>query len=127
LYVDSDLIYAQIKTGDHLEQYSKTILKGKEKKYTSIITLLELEIIVKREISDYLSKEIKEVFKEKFPEIKILNFNEKTLEKSLELRKEYALGIFDSIHGATALLNDKKIASNDHIFERIPKLKIIKK
>lgn len=125
MYVDLDLIYAKIKKDDRLREISKKILSSKESKYTSVVTLLELEIVLKREISDFLSKETGGLFKENFPKIKIVNIDNKIFEQSLQLRKRYDLGIFDSIHAATALLNDKRIATTDQIFERIPGLKII--
>jgi predicted nucleic acid-binding protein len=127
VYVDLDLIYAKIKKDDHLRGISSSILKSKEKQYTSIVTLLELEIVLKREISDYLSKETMQLFGENFPRIKIIGLNEKIFEKSLELRKKCGLGIFDAIHAATALLHDKRIASTDTSYKRVPGLKTIPK
>jgi len=42
------------------------------------------------------------------------------------LRKKHDFGVFDSIHAATALLFDKRIATTDNVFERVPGLKIIR-
>ncbi|MFA4855940.1 MAG: PIN domain-containing protein [archaeon] len=126
MYVDLDLIYAKIKKDDRLQETSRNILKSKERQYTSVITLLELELVLKREISDYLSKESSLLFIENFPKIKIVGFSQKIFEKSLELRKKYDFGAFDSIHAATALLFDKRIATTDNAFERVPNLKVIR-
>lgn len=125
MYVDLDLIYAKIKKDDRLAAISARILQAKEPQYTSIATLLELEIVLKREVSDYLSRETAQLFEENFPKVKIINLNQKIFGKSLELRRRYNLGIFDSIHAATALLHDKKIATTDSVYKRMPNIKIV--
>jgi len=127
MYVDLDMIFAQIKKDDRLKETSDLLLKSEEKQYTSALTLVELEIVLKREVSDFLSKETAGLFREKFPRILIVGFDKKILEKSLELRQKYDLGIFDSVHAATALRYDKRIASTDAVFERVLGLKIIQK
>ena len=35
----------------------------------------------------------------------------------------FSLGIFDSIHAATCLINNKKMASTDNAYKRIPEIK----
>ena len=120
MYVDTVLLVAILKPNDRHKSFSEQIINSKENLYTSAATLIELEIVVKREISDFLSKSILTIIAEKIPRLKIIPFDQKTLQKSLELRKKYELGIYDSIHAATCLLKDKKIASTDHIFDKIP-------
>jgi len=127
MYLDADLIYALIKKKDRHEELAEKILSEEGKFYTSIVTLLELEIIVKRELSDELSMEILGLVKKKIPALTIKALDSNIMQSSLNLRKKYGLGIFDSIHAATALANDKKIASTDRIYDRIPSLKRISK
>ncbi len=125
MYIDTDILYALLKpNGRHLE-FAKKILDSNEIAYTSVITLVELEIVVKREISDFLSQNILEAVMEKAPMLKIVELNQKIFKKSLELRQKFGLGIYDSLHAATAIAKDKKIASTDHIFDRIKELKRI--
>jgi|SRR3989344_7017424 len=125
MYLDVDVFYAVIKENDRHKKFALTALKEKNK-YTSIVSLLELEILVKREINDLFSQEIFEFFKQKFPDVKIIDFNEKIMEKSQELRKNFSLGIFDSIHAATCLINNKKMASTDNAYKRIPEIKLLR-
>ena len=114
MYVDTDIFYALIKKGDrHLDIASATLQK-KEAKYTSVLTLLELEILIKREIDNGLSKQTHEIFKQRFPEVRIFPLNEKTHKKSQELRKKFDVGIFDAVH-----------ASTDSVYDRISGLKRI--
>ncbi len=126
MYIDSDIFFALIKLNDRHAEFAKTVFSRNDKKYTSVLTLVELEIIVKREIDNHLSKNIFERFKELFPDVEIKNLDEKTFSKSLELRKKYSLGVFDSIHAAVALKYDKRIASTDQSYVKIKELKIIK-
>ena len=54
MYVDTDIFYAKIRSGDRHAEFAGKIL-SKKGLYTSSITLLELEILVKRELSDDLT------------------------------------------------------------------------
>ena len=123
MYVDLDLIYALIKEGDRHQETAKKILGQTKGTYTSVVTLLELEIVVKREMNDFLSTHVGELFQKHAPTMKIVPLTEVIFKKSLALREKYGLGIFDSIHAATALTHDKKIASTDKAFERVTELK----
>ncbi len=126
MYVDADVIFAVLKPNDRHLDFARKIINSKEKLYTSTVTFVELEIVLKRELSDFLSQNVLTLVLEKIPVLEIIHFDKKILDKSLELRKQFGVGIFDSIHAATALLYDKKIASSDHIFDRINSLKRIK-
>ncbi len=126
MYIDSDLIFALLKPSDRHAFFAGGIISSKEPLYTSIVTLLELEIVVKRELSDYLSQHVLDLVYEKIPSLKILPLSKTNFSKSLELRIKFSLGVFDSIHAAVALSKDKKIVSTDHIFDKIPGLKRIK-
>jgi len=122
MYVDTDIFYALIKTGDRHAEFAEKIMREKGL-YTSAITLLELEIVIRREISDELSKQVVSLFLKKFPNTEIVDFTQKVHAKSQSLRQEFDLGVFDSVHVATALLHDKHIASTDTSFDRVKGLK----
>lgn len=125
MYLDADIIYALLKPADRHLEFAKKTIATKETLYTSTIAFVELELVVKRELNDYLARHITEAVLKKIPKLKIVPFDKKILVVSLKLQQEFGLGIFDSFHAATALSKDKKIASTDHIFERIPKLERI--
>lgn len=127
MYLDVDLIYALIKKGDRHFELAKETVSRKEEIYTSIVSFVELEILIKREISNELSMNLQGIVKEKIPRLKIRGLDLKIFELSLQLRRKFGLGIFDSIHAATALTHDKRIASTDRIYERIKGLKKIVK
>lgn len=124
MYIDSDLIFALLKPSDRHAFFAKSIISSQDPLYTSIVTLLELEIVAKRELSDYLSQNILDLVYEKIPNLSVLPFYGASFAKSLELRKKFALGIFDSIHAAVALSKDKKIASTDTAFDRVSGLNL---
>lgn len=125
MYLDVDVLLALIKERDFHKEYALKVCSLQEEKYTSIISLVELEIVIKREMSDIMSMEILKIMEKLLPEVKILACDKKIFEKSLELRKRFGLGIFDSLHAATALQYDKRIASTDNVYKRIKELKII--
>lgn len=125
MYLDVDVMLALVKEKDFHKEYAKKICFIKEDKYTSVITLLELEIVIKREISDLLSMELMDIIFKILPEIKIVNCDKEIFENSLLLRKKFGMGIFDSIHASTALKFDKRIASTDNIYKKIKGLTII--
>lgn len=125
MYLDTDILYALLRAKDRLAPIALEVTGRKDKQYTSTITLVELEILFKREISDELSQRVTELVRTRFPDLSVEEVNLRTIEQSLELRRKYNLGIFDSIHAAVALQNDRKIASTDTAFDRIPGLKRI--
>jgi len=125
LYVDTDVIYAILKKEDLHKDYAERILE-KENLYTSVLTLVELQIVAKREISGEVSRNISKIMSLETPNIAIRPLMEKTVARAEKLRRDYGLGIFDSIHAASALESDKKIASTDRIYDRISGLKRFK-
>ncbi len=126
MYLDADILFSLLKPGDRHQMFAKQIIESKEEIYTSVITILEVEIVAKREISDDLGMNILEAIKRKVPGLIIQSSNRNELNESLALRKKYAMGIFDSYHAASTLAHDKRIASTDHIFDRVKGLKRIK-
>jgi predicted nucleic acid-binding protein len=126
MYLDSDIIFALLKLSDRHQSFATQIAETKEELYTSTITLTELAIVVKREMSDDLSMNLMEAISRKFPKLKIVSTDAKSFNESMELRKKYGMGIFDSLHAAIALNHDKRIASTDHVYDRIKILNRIK-
>lgn len=126
MYLDVDLVYAFIKKGDRHFELAKEIIGRKGNFYTSVVSLIELEILIKREISNELSMNVWKAVKEKIPKLKVKEINLKIFESSLELRGKHGLGVFDSIHAATALAYDKRIASTDRVYDRINGLKRVR-
>ncbi len=126
MYVDVDVLYALVRERDWLRGFAESIVSKPGKRYSSAVALLELELIVKREISDELSKNIVSVVKKAFPGLVIKSVGVKTVEHSLALRKKYGLSVFDAVHAAAALESDGRIASSDEVFDRVAGLTRIK-
>lgn len=125
MYLDVDVLLALIKEKDFNKIYANKINSIKEEKYTSVMSLVELEIVIKREISNILSMEIDMLILKIIPDLKIVDCNKKIFEDSLKLRIKYGMGIFDSIHAATSLNFDKRIASTDNVYSKIKNLTVI--
>lgn len=123
MYLDTDVLYATIDTKDPHAKMAQKIINMKEEKYSSVATLIELEFVIRREISDDASKNVLEPLREL--NIKFKDIDLKIFELSLDLRREYDLTIMDSLHAACALLNDKRIASTDSAYDRIIELRRI--
>ena len=127
MYVDSDIIYALLRPEDRLRELARRIIQRDKKIYTSIITVLELQLVAKREISEIYSQKMLEEIKAILPDLVFKEYTQDTINKSSFLRKKYGLGIFDSIHAATSFMNDKLIAYTDHIYDRINGLERVAK
>ena len=122
MYVDADVLYAYLKPTDWLKEFTGKILK--EKVITSSVTIMELEIVSKKDFDETFSNQVLERLK-KIKNLEIANLDQKVLEKAVQLRKKHGLGIFDSIHVATALIRKRDIISSDLMFERVKELKRI--
>ena len=122
MYIDADVIYAHIKSTDWLKLYADKIISLKNLQ-TSIISITELEIVSKRDFQDDFYNNVLEKIK-KIKNLTIINLDIPILEKAIELRKKYNLGIFDSIHIATAIiLKEKVIISSDSAFDNLAEIK----
>ncbi len=119
MYVDLDMIYALIKKEDMHRETALSVLNMTEQKYISTAFLVELELVLKKEVSDEASKNVFDILQRLSYKLPIKNLDEKTMLLSTEVRKKYNLGIFDSLHAACALLHDKRIASTDDVYDRI--------
>jgi hypothetical protein len=123
MYLDTDCILALIKESDWLkEPVQKRLLKEKGL-CTSVLSVIECKLIFAREekletsllVEDKITKE----------HIKLLPLDEKVLTLSNDLQKRYPiLGIFDSIHIGTAIINKERILSSDHLFPQIAEISV---
>ena len=125
MYLDVDILMALVKEKDFHKGYAEYICSLPKEKYTSVISLVELEIVIKREINNEMSLIILQLLHKIIPTLKIVPCTEKIFERSLEIRRKDGLGIFDAIHAATALEHDKEIASTDHIYKKVKGLTIV--
>jgi predicted nucleic acid-binding protein len=124
VYLDADVLYSYLKPEDWLKPFAENILDKKEKFITSIVTVIEIEIVSLRELGSTFSLSVLSRLKT-LKNLEILPLSIDVLEKSVELRKLYGLSIFDSIHAATCLLNNVEIISSDSIFDKVKGLERI--
>ncbi|MFA5246851.1 MAG: PIN domain-containing protein [Candidatus Micrarchaeia archaeon] len=126
MYLDVVVLFALVKKEDYNKPYAERITAMKGEKMTSTAALLELELVTNRELGPEVAMKLDEWLVEKFPKLKIVDFNHRHFQKSLELRKKYGLGILDSLHAAICLDKKQPIASTDIAFDRVPGLARIK-
>tara|TARA_Y100000310_G_C20604432_1_gene774775 strand:- start:473 stop:841 length:369 start_codon:yes stop_codon:yes gene_type:complete len=115
------MFYANLKPSDWLKKHAEKILKEKDL-VTSSVTILELELIAKRDFDEDFSNEVL-MRLQGLKNLRILNLSEKVLVKAVELRKEYKLNIFDSVHMATAIVTKEDIISSDNMFDLVDGVK----
>lgn len=121
MYLDTDIILALIKEEDWLKEKVKKIQVQNAK--TSALTIIEARLVLEREYSRIESTNALDKIKKQAIEITIVD--KKVIEKSQELMQQYPnIGIFDSIHAATALILNEKMVSTDHIFHQIVELSV---
>jgi predicted nucleic acid-binding protein len=118
MYLDTDCVLALIKKSDWLKEPVTKKIKGEKSRCTSVITVVECRLIFLREGT---TKEALSIEKEmKRFNIKLIPMDEAVIKKSNDLIRKYEfLGTFDSLHLATAMLQNEKILSSDHIFPSI--------
>ncbi len=124
MYLDTDIVLALIKKKDWLKQTIK-IEKIKKPK-TSALVIIEAELILSREYGREYVFSVLGKTKKIIPGIRILPLEEKIIEKSIELMKNYQnLNIFDSMHAAFSILKNETIISTDDVFRKIKEVKCI--
>ena len=119
MYVDSDALLVALKADDRMRPLAKMVQEAGEDTYTSAFTVAEVEFVFKRLEENEKSKDALQEIRRAFPRLRFVDLTESVIAESLNLRKAHDLGIFDSIHAATALARDGKIASTDHAFDRV--------
>lgn len=118
--VDADVLYAYMDPSDWLHNYAirvvEKIRKGELKAKVSPIIILELSIVIKRDLSEDIMLEIYRKIKNL--NIEIIPVNEKIVEKAFEyLEKD--MGIFDAYHAATAKIYNLTIIGTDQKYDKV--------
>jgi len=125
MFIDTDIFYAYFTPSDWLHEdikHTVEIIKKKRlKTETSVLVIIELEILIKRE-DEKKAVEILKLIKKEFG-IKIIPLNKKIMEKAFEYQQNFGIGIFDSFHAATCFFLDKKILSTDKVYDKIEEIK----
>jgi predicted nucleic acid-binding protein len=115
--VDVDVLYAYMDSSDWLHT-SATKFFEKAKNYelkTSAVAVLELAVVVKRELPDKLFN-ILDVLREL--NIEILSVNEEITKTAFEFMKR-GFDIFDAFHASTAKYYNLIIVSTDHKYKDV--------
>jgi len=91
----------------------------------AVSAYLEYELILRSR--GYSEKEIREDLEcfRNMPNLSEAPLTVNVLIKASELREKYGLTFFDSLHGATALLEDGALISIDEAYRRVKGLKVI--
>ena len=122
MYLDTDILLSLIKKEDWIKPYVD--LKKIQNPKTSVFAIIEAELVVSREYGrkDAL-KVMDNISKNK---IKVVNFTEEILRKSIEFMEEYEkLNIFDSVHAAFSFVLKEKIISTDSVFDSLKEIEKI--
>ncbi len=123
MYVDADVFVALTKPNDRHRPWAEKIMSYDETKCTSIVTLIELQFVLQREVDTDAALAFIEEFGNKFPDVQLLALDRQTLNESIQLRKTYGLSILDAIHATVCLQKDRRMASTDGCFDRVPNLR----
>ena len=96
-------------------------MKSEKRLVTSALTVVECRLVLLREASLQDAFSVENIIKKW--KIKIIPLDDKVLERSKKLMQQNDfLATFDSIHIASALINNEQILSTDHVFSLIPEL-----
>ncbi len=127
--IELDMLIAFTNALDkHHKLADNLFLKIREKKIGAKVAssaYLEYELVYKSK--EYPEGEVRadiEMFKN-FPNLKEEPLNSRIMVRASELRENFTLTYFDSLHAATALLDDKTIISVDSAYDSVDELKRI--
>ena len=116
MYLDTDIALALAKEEDWLKEH--VVKLNLEHAKTSVLTIIEARLVLNREYSR--EKALQVLDKIKKLKIGLISLDEEIIAKSQELIEKYnKIGIFDSIHAATAIVNSEELISTDSIFGEI--------
>jgi len=118
MYLEADVLYAHLKPEDWLKVDAERVLAKRKRFVTSAGTVIEIEIVSLRDFGSNFSLSALGRLR-RIRNLEILPLTTDILEKAVELRKAFTLGIFDSIHAAVCLSKRKKLVSTDPIFDRV--------
>lgn len=122
MYIEADMLYSYIKPTDWLKKYAETAINNETDLKTSLITIIEIEFIAKRDFDDDFANLVLEKL-EKIKNLKFIPLDINIVKKAVEFRKKYKLNIFDSLHASTAFIINENIISTDHIYDSIEEIK----
>lgn len=118
MYLDTDCVLALIKEKDWLKEFVLERIEDESSLMTSMISILECRLVLSREDNRSKSIDLVEMIK-KF-KMELIPYDVETENKARSLLSKYSfLNIFDSLHLATAILNDERILSTDHLFPEV--------
>lgn len=122
-YLDTDCILALIKESDWLKSHVENAVGPDEKYYMSVLTVIECKLVISREDQREKIHDLNvRIMDHNIELLPVDNYVERV---SDQLLKKYDfLGIFDSIHAATAIINGLTILSTDHIFPLMEELSV---
>ncbi len=124
VYLDTDCVLALVKDSDRLKEPVQNRIKDEKGLLTSVLTVVECRLVLLRENTPEEMFRIEKTLKDW--KIKLIPLDEKVLKKSKQLmHKHDFLGTFDALHIATAINQNEKTLSTDHIFAIIPGLNVI--
>ena len=126
--IELDMIVAFVNPRDRLHDladrlFSK-IATGKVRVAVASSALLEYELILRSR--GYPKKEIRrdlEAFRSLLPDVPLVS---EVIVRASEIRENYGLTYFDSLHAASALSADGVIISVDRDYEKVKELKAVK-
>jgi predicted nucleic acid-binding protein len=128
VYVDSDIFYALLKPSDFNRDLAQRIARDSgTAKVTSVMTLVELAIVAKRDLGEPDSLGLKRRIKSLVPRLRILPLTCAQMARSDGLRTRYGLGIFDAVHASVCLEQDGLMASSDEAFDRVAGIRRVKR
>ena len=121
MYVEADMLYSYLKPSDWLKEYAMKVI-DKYKLSTSVITIVEIELVSKRDFGDDFANSIAENL-EKLKNLEFIPLKVNVVKKAIEYRKKFGLNIFDSLHAASAFVLKKDILSTDRAYDLIDEIK----
>ena len=118
--VDADVLYAYMDPSDWLHNYAVKVVEKIKKRELKVkvspIIILELAIVIKRDLSEKAMLRIYDKIKDL--KVEILSVNEKTVEEAFKYLKKN-MGIFDAYHAATAKTYNLTIIGTDQKYDKV--------
>ena len=118
--VDADILYAYLNPTDWLhEEATKVVSMIKDvklKAYITPIIVLELAVVIKRDLSEKTMLKLYEELKK--IGLKTIPVDENVVKTAFDYLKR-GMGIFDSFHAAVAKHNNLVIISTDHKYDEM--------
>ena len=111
--VDADILYGYIDPTDWLHDCAVRFFEKFKDIKASVIVVLELAVVMKRELPDKLFEILKTLDD---LNVEILSVNNEITRVAFDFMKK-GFGIFDAFHASTAKYYDLTIVSTDHKYK----------